>query len=388
MPAVNYLFSTPDGICVETSPKDLCRPLILSLSDTHQALTLQDYFNALEQFLLLEHNDKLIEAVRNLLGKRDVTMDSIGKVDICSEKLGAFYHIAAVCLHVDSASCKLAVSTAFTRSGRLCLERDFHIIQRLRKKTGDHCLPRPFYMGSTRCKSGHEFLIAVSEWLDGFYEWHFSIEPQTGDRRIALWDTYSEKHFVSRSEEQEIFRQMAMILTLCFDPETGSQVCQWHNAAGDFIVRRRQGSISTRLTTVRNYQPIIDDQGYRQGDINLHLLFFFLDMTVRISMDRLDGVGAPVWTHHSLLSPVITGFVQGLDHMGKNGKLAPAKAEEFMTLLRSISLTELDDIFQPLREIYSRENQTDRKLIASNLDTHVKNLYKAIQNTEGMKLCG
>jgi len=380
MPAVNFLFSTPDGICVEASPRDLRRPLILSLSDTHQALTLEDYFNTLKQFLLEEHRDKLLEAASLLLGRPGVTMEAISRIDICSEKLGAFYHIAAVRLHMDGTSCKLAVSTAFTRSGRICLERDFNIIRRLRDRTANHCLPRPFFIGSTRCNtSGHEFLMAVSEWLDGFHEWHFSIEPDTGNRRIALWDTYSEKHFVSPAEEQEIFRQIAMILTLCFDPETGSQVCQWHHAAGDFIVSRLQDRIRTRLTTVRNYQPILDGKGYRQEDVNLHLLFFFLDMTVRISMDRLDGVGEPVWVPRSLLPSVVTGFLHGLDQTEKDGKLGSGTTDEFISLLRSLSLNELHEIFQPLREIYSSENRTDRKLIASNLDTHVKNLYKTIQ---------
>jgi len=380
MPVVKYLFESPEGRVAEASEKDLGRPLILSLEGTHDSLTLRDYFHAIEQFLIKQNPDKLVEALRVNLNDPSLSIDSISEIDLYSVKVGAFYHIAEVNILCKGTSAKFAVSAAFTPSGRKCLENDFRTVSKLRELTAEPCLPRPYFIGTpgtgTWC---HNFRMALWEWLEGFHEWHFSTDRNTGDQRIVLWDSIHGMHFLNSDEEKEIFRQIARILTLCFNTENTDQVCRWHHAAGDFIVNHQGHSIETRLTTVREYHPVLDYQGYTQEDINLHLLFFFLDLTVRISMDRLDGTDTPVWADSTFLTPVIQGFMEGLSIMEDQKRIGPGQAKEFMLLLKSMSVEELRQVFQPLREIYQHENSMDSQLISDNLEDHIKNLYKTLQ---------
>lgn len=384
MPLVKYLFESPEGKIAEVSQKDLRMPLILSLKGTHESLTLQDYFQAIEQFLLKENPEKLTDAIRVTLNDESLSFDAVARIDLCSVKIGAFYHIAEVKVLCEKASVKFALTSAFTPSGRQCLEHDFHTISKLRKLMDEPCLPRPFFMGTPGAAVWrHDFRMALWEWLEEFHEWHFSTDRNSGNQRIALWDSVNGIHFLNHSEEEKIFRQVARILTLCFDPESADQICKWHHAAGDFIVNHQGHHIETRLTTVREYRPVLDYQGYSLEDINLHLIFFFLDLTVRICMDRLDGTDKPVWADSTFLAPVIQGFSDGLSLLEDQGRIGPGQAEAFMLLLKSMSMQELTSIFQPLREIYQDENRMDRDLIATNLEDHIKNLYNLLQNMQG-----
>jgi len=68
----------------------------------------------------------------------------------------------------------------------------------------------------------------------------------------------------------------------------------WHHAAG-ISCKEHWGVVDVRLTTARGYEPLvifIEDQ-----DINpvMALLYFFLDLTVRMRLDRWEGVGEIVW---------------------------------------------------------------------------------------------
>ena len=43
------------------------------------------------------------------------------------------------------------------------------------------------------------------------------------------------------------------------------------------------------------------------------LVIFFIHLSVRMRLDRLDGVGAVAWAPNHCLAPMIDGFFQGLD---------------------------------------------------------------------------
>ena len=381
MPEVKYLFVSPGGTIVEASEKDLCDPLILSLKGTHGTLTLLDYFRALETFLLKENPDRFLSALRMTLDNPSIRMSSIAEIDLYSVKVGAFYHIAEVDVLCHNSCAKFAVSSAFTPIGRQCLRHDFHTVTKLRRQTGQSYLPRPFFIGTPGGNTqGHNFLMVLWEWLEDFHEWHFSKDRETDRNRIVLWDTTHGVHFLQRAEEKEIFRQIAKILTLCFDPESADQVCRWHNAAGDFIVSHDGDELETRLTTVREYHPILEYEGDSLEDINLHLLYFFLDLTVRISMDRLDGTDKPVWADEVFLVPVVQGFMEGLTCLQEQKRIRAEETENFIKLLKSMSHEDLSNVFQPLREKYQDENSLDSSLIAANLEEHIKNLYKTLQS--------
>lgn len=382
MPAIKYFFSSPGSDAIEAGPRDLTRPLKISLSETHSTLTLGDYFHAVTSFLLEEHADKLLRILADIHGTSSISLSSIDKIHLYSEKLGAFYHIASIHIHYAVSITKFAVSTAFTPSGERCLAHDFKTLSRLRTYTGCNCMTRPFFMGRARpknSKADNSFLMVLAEWLEGFHEWHFSHDIKTDEKHIVLWDYTHGARFLQNRSEKKIFRQIANILTVCFNPDNGDQICRWHNAAGDFIIKEEDGTIGTRLTTVRAYHPLMEYENDTADNSTLCLIFFFLDLSVRISMDRLDGVGKPVWAGESFLRPTLQGFLEGLRTMEDKKRLESGAASGILQLLKQMDRQEFKALYRPLLNIYDEEHNMDYTLITSNINGHINGLINTLK---------
>ncbi len=386
MPEIKYLFVSTDGKISVPGPAYLDSPLLLDMENSHSRLTLKDYFKAMETFLFKNHADKFENAVGVMAETdRPVPVGEMENVTLCSVKIGAFYHIARVEATVQGRKIMLALSAAFSSHGAECLMRDFSNIQALQSGPAGRYLPQVFFAG----EAGYDdipsgmgrFVMGLGEWFEDFHEWHFSVNPDTGSRGIVLWDGKTGKHFLKPAQEEELFFQIAQILTLCFDPSTARQVSKWHHAAGDFIVRVRNEHIETRLTTVRVYQPLFD---YGQGDTDelfiMRLLFFFLDLGVRARMDRLDGIGEPVWADDRFIYPVIDGFFEGLKIHEACKEVTGEQTDGFRAFLSAMSCDDLREVFTPLEGLYHGENSLDRKLVALNLEAHAENFYKVLKD--------
>ncbi len=386
MPEIKYLFVSTDGKISVPGPAYLDSPLLLDMENSHSRLTLKDYFKAMETFLFKNHADKFENAVGVMAETdRPVPVGEMENVTLCSVKIGAFYHIARVEATVQGRKIMLALSAAFSSHGAECLMRDFSNIQALQSGPAGRYLPQVFFAG----EAGYDdipsgmgrFVMGLGEWFEDFHEWHFSVNPDTGSRGIVLWDGKTGKHFLKPAQEEELFFQIALILTLCFDPSTARQVSKWHHAAGDFIVRVRNEHIETRLTTVRVYQPLFD---YGQGDTDelfiMRLLFFFLDLGVRARMDRLDGIGEPVWADDRFIYPVIDGFFEGLKIHEACKEVTGEQTDGFRAFLSAMSCDDLREVFTPLEGLYHGENSLDRKLVALNLEAHAENFYKVLKD--------
>jgi hypothetical protein len=109
--------------------------------------------------------------------------------------------------------------------------------------------------------------------------------------------------------------QATMILTACYDPITSFQIFPWHHAAGDFVVRLEEKGVTVRLITVRDYVPLVDWAAEPDDERSLldALVVFFLHLSIRMRLDRLDGVKEVAWASDRCLAPIIDGFFMGLD---------------------------------------------------------------------------
>ncbi len=370
-----YLFSCEGGTILATR-EHLDKPLITSLSSTHGALTLRDCFGMVAQFVD-ECESSFMEALSTTCNIHSQSLDRAGKITITSEKLGAFYHIFSVRIHLDGFETRFAVSLAFSARGRTCLERDFEMVARLREQAGDDLFPRPFFIHSMpHRETGTNFVLALSQWLDGYYEWHLSRDPRNGRLKIIVWDTDRQYFFLPKEAENALFRQMSRTLTLCHNPFTGDQVRLWHHAAGDFIVRYTKHSIETRLTTVREYGPLFDiTEDGRTPELNS--LCFLLDMAARMRLDRIDGTGEPVWLHKKVLPQVFAGFRQGCAVMARRGRIPSDTADRVITLVKEFSHNELLAVYEALAPALMSCSNGDQAIISSNLPRHVDELKAA-----------
>jgi hypothetical protein len=220
--------------------------------------------------------------------------------------------------------------------------------------------------------------MSVSEWLEGYHEWDLT-EDQGGKQAVLVWDMEEGNRTASVEEGRSIFREASKILTLYYDPKTYRQIYPWHHAAGDFVVKSTGSAVEVKLTTARNYVPLISFP--RKADTNrvTALVAFLLNMAVQMRLDRIGGVGEPVWAKEEFVSPCLVGFFEALQTMKAEGRCDWGEGPDLPTLLKNFSIEELQRLHAPLMESYGEEKPEDFKVIEKNLEGHIATLWRALK---------
>jgi hypothetical protein len=361
-----YLFSSPDGD-LPLLEEDLDRPFLMAPGKVHPFLTLGDYFQGVEELLL---DGVTLEAC--LPGE---FAGCPSEIKIRSEKHGAFYHIASADLFSGERLKRICVTTALTERGRNCLAREFSLLLSLGKTTRPVHMPRVYGIKEIERRVGAEtetFTICLSEWLEDYHEWHLtSGEGSEGGGRLCIWDLKRGIRYASERERYEIFRQAARILTSCYDANTLEQISAWHHAAGDFVVRRCNGVVDLKLTTVRGYEPLEIFSGKAANiPYPMGIVFFFLDTALRIRLDKENGTGKVLWAEEYSTQATVEGFFDALT--GGN-------PQNLLSLLRSFDEKELLNLYHPLRRSYERDDPEDLSTIDGQLPVHVMELCACLK---------
>lgn len=377
---IEYLMSDAGGD-ISLRDDDLRQPFLVGPARQHSFLTLGNYFSTIRNFILKEDAAQLLE-VLGRMRQTTVRRADLARLCLRSEKHGAFYHIASLEIMIDHQPFKLAVTTAVHAAARNCLRREFNLMSLLAGKASTHDLPDVYFYGEQTWQQGESketFSLMVGEWLDDYHEWHYSLNLQNRKPGICLWDNQAGNHFLTAAEGGELIRQAAGILSRTYDTLSGRQIWPWHHAAGDFIVRCKRGTIDVKLITVRGY----DFQDFlATGDIppQAGLIFFFLHLSIRLRLDRWDGVGELVWMNQPLVRPIIAGFLDGLMARETNGACRGGAATEFLALLQTFTEHELHDLCQPLLHFYRHENGAELAVITANLKEHLGQLHRTIRH--------
>jgi len=362
---------------IELSEKDLRQPFLLSPSEEHPFLTLADYFGSLQKFITQE-NGRVLHFVLDGTQSRE----DIDKIIIRSEKHGAFYHIASVSLTGTGWDKKFAVTTALSEPARLSLAEEIGILHELSDIAADF-IPAIYCHDTVKweTESGtEEFLMVLGEWLNGYHEWHASEVPGKGEYKIQLWDYENGYRFLDEEETFALLRQAAYILTYYYDQASYRQIYPWHHGAGDFIAKCESGKTAVKLITARQYEPLVDFDQYEDADNLVAAIHFLLNLTLRMRLDRLDGVGEPVWLAANAVRAAIAGFFAALAASQKNDRLKVGSAEDFLAIMQSFTAPEILEMYASLLEIYADEDQDDFNLIREKIGAHSENLQQELQN--------
>lgn len=373
----HFLFSSRDGD-VLPAREDLDQPLLLAPSAAHPFLKLKDYFQAARAFLLeKDHQQALLKAVRNQMNNHRVREGDIRNIVIRSEKQGALYHVASVEVDWAGISGKFSLVSAVSERGRDALDREWNALVLLNDRHPSCGLPGVHFRGDRPVfRDGQEetFSFLLEEWLEGCHEWHI-FRDGAGTQRLCIWDQERGYYFGNEEVFFQLFRQAARTLTVLYDPETGCQVRPWHHAAGDFVIRSDQErKTCVRLTTARGYEPLLTLPGQGPENQQANLLYFFLDMALRMRLDRFDGVGEVAWIEGNILNAVMAGFLEGIEASAHEGRCNKTASQDFLRLLRAFSPEELLTAFQPLLEIYRHGAEDEFMIIAEHLSVHVEQL--------------
>jgi hypothetical protein len=377
---VKFLFSAPKGD-IPAGPDDLVKPFKITPSENHPFLTLGDYFKSLKSFILKDNGIALSHVVGKRLGE-DIDITRINRMLIRSEKHGVLYHLASIEIFTGNQSYKLAVSTAVSEKGKSWLAHEYDMLNFLDRTFNLPYLPKPYFKGDVKRPVGiykETLSMFVAQWFEGYHEWHFSLDESEQKHKIRIWDQECGHRFASQAETFEIFRQASKILTLFYDTENFSEVFPWHHAAGDFVVRCRNGVIDVKLTTARNYKSCMVFES--QSGINpmVAIIWFFLNMTIKMRLDKVDGVGEMVWAGHYCVEAATMGFFEALHIMEGKGRYHLGKVIDLLLLLKAFSREELGRLFFSVLDFYGQEDPADFSLIKTNLESHVNRLCRVLQ---------
>jgi len=371
-----FLLSDQHGD-ITLSAEDIEQPFLINPSEKHPFLTLADYYGALQKFITQDDG----HALQSVLKEHDTFAD-ISEIIIRSEKHGAFYHIASVEIVGPGENSKFAVTTALSESARTSLDEEYFILQQLAEINSEF-IPKNYGKESVKWETdsgSEEFLMVLGEWLDGYHEWHASDDPESGDRKIHLWDYTNGYRFLTDAESYELLRQVACILTFYYDQVSFCQIYPWHHGAGDFVAKAETaGAISVKLITARQYEPLVQFDQAEEADQLVATIHFLLNLTLRIRLDRLDGVGEPAWLDEFSVDAAVAGFFAGLAATKKNDRLAIWPVGEFLEIMQSFDSQEIFDMYESLLEIYVEEDQDDFRLIQKKLADHAAELHKILQ---------
>lgn len=377
---IKYFFSAPKKD-IPVGAEDFQRPFLISARERHSFLTLGDYFKAIKDFVLRDHGRSLIAVLCKHL-KSDIGIGSVSEMLIRTEKHGALYHLASVEVFCRGRSMKMCVSTAVSDNRKAWLSHEFELLKFLNSKFALSYLPVPYFEGDVKIRSdyGNESLsMFLTEWFENYHEWHLLIDGKGKKKEVCVWDLKNGHWLASKDQGFEIFRQASKILTLYYDIRDFSQIYPWHHAAGDFVVRNEKGIIDVKLTTARKYEPIMLFSSKDSLDPMVALTYFFLNLSIRMRLDRSDGAGVRAWADGFSMRALIQGFFEGLRIMEAGGSYGLGQVGDLPSLFKGFDQDELAGLFCPLLDVYGKEDLGDFSVIKANLGSHMKELYEAIQ---------
>ena len=377
---IKYSFSSPDGeIPVGKTERDL--PFKISPWEEHPFLTVGEYFDVLSRIITRNEGDQgLLYAINEKMGT-NLKRDEISEILIRSEKHGALYHIASLHVFSKRGPFTFSMSSALSENGRDLLFKEFEILTSLEGLFHLPYLPRPFMFDEMEYQApeGRSLLaVLLAEWFEDFHEWHLSVGKDMRPR-VCIWDVNWGHRFATEREAFEIIKQASKILTLYYNVHTFEQIYPWHHAAGDFIVGSRRGTILVKLTTARGYRPLPLFLAEEDVDPITAVVYFFLDMCIKMRLDKLDGVGSPLLAGDFFVKAATDGFMEAIRTKEEMGSFGIIPLDELLSLLRSFTPKELLKLYDLLIVMYSEEDAADFRIIKSGLEGHISLVHKALQ---------
>jgi hypothetical protein len=280
-----------------------------------------DYFLAVRAFI--EGSGQDARALAGMGGNPSTAQT----VRIFLAKHGEYYHPARVETEIDGALCRWVVNVAVSAAGRSLLFREYALLQRLTREFAASYVPEAYAAAEVDAGRGRVLAMFLGQWFHGFHEFHATRDTPGGGQALVLWDPEGGPILLDDAQARAVYRQVALILTHYFHLATFEAIGAWHHAAGDFVVRLKEGRPEVRLITVREYRPLFrsrPESGDPSSTVQALLepvLIFLLNLSIRTRLDRLDGTGDLAWSDPLAVEATVTGVLDGLAEKAPPGEL-------------------------------------------------------------------
>jgi hypothetical protein len=339
------------------------------------AVTYGDFFTAVQHYLSQDDMAPVERAAVALTGGR-VSLTDIDGIAIHLVKHGAFYHPAYGILTVKGRSHSFVVNVAVSRAGRKVIDREYRNLVGLNAELDAPFWPSVFGIGRGNDLQGRRIPMFLGQWLDEFYEFHLTGEAPHRCS-VTVWDTVKGHCMLDFDQVASCLEQAAVILAYAYNPVTFESIRHWHHAAGDFVIAMDGEAIELRLITVRTYAPMIDDPEPDVSSMLEALLLLLVEMSLKLRLDRLDGVGPMVCHHQDVVPAICRGFFKGLQ-MGAPMRGLP---EDFHVAVKEYAaLHDTDQLLAVAEGLIAKAafNPEERHLIQTILGGHISGLAAAL----------
>ena len=376
---ITYLFASPQGD-VRLNQEMLERPFLLEPFQSHPFMLLEDYFVAIKDFLLQKNGALLIGILSRIWG-RQVALSDIETILIRYEKYGALYQIGSVEIIGAHDKSKFGTSMALTPNAKAQMALEYEIIEELNKGLDIRYLPE-IYLKTVIRVERHDIIeavvISLFEWFEGHHEWHVK-KDDDGRERIVIWDLQNGYRFATDKQAYDIIQQASKILTLYYNIQTCNQIFPWHHGSGDFVVKFGEDKVGVRLITVRGYGPLVLHDAHEFVDPLKALVLFFLSLTIKMRMDKDEGMGGPVWADSITPLPVIDGLLEGLRIQEAKGMCPPNGESIVRQVLKDMDMDEIKTMLYSQLNSYKKIDPVDSEVITEYLDRHAEEVFQAIK---------
>lgn len=321
---IHYSVASPAGDLRVTADD-----LKLPLEGCELQTTYGVYFSAIEAALQSD-----VGRMTRIVATYHCRGEAPAAVHVRAEKHGVLYHPASLeATWADGTAARFALHVAMTQKGRTALRHEAAILEHMHSVFDHGLIPTCLH-----CMDRGEMTFVLEPWFSGFHEFHVD---QTGG--YVLWDHDLGVRPISVDQSQRVFFQAARILTLYLDARDGACIRPWSHAAGDFVVAMDDHGVRVRLSTVRGYAPFDEDNPLTA------LFTFFLDLALRIRLDRINGTGQWVWLGTMALEKAVQGFYAAVAERGTED----TPLDTLCKVLPAFSSRELLEQHAPVLDFFS-----------------------------------
>jgi len=341
------------------------------------------YFNAVRAFFENRGLEILSRAVALHL-QQTVRPEDIREIRIRLEKHGEFYHPARIEVPVGQRSIFFVLNVAVSETGIRAINQEYRNINRLNDGFPLSALPQVYGFGQVATAGNRKLPMFLGQWFEGYNEFHISRDRSDNSEKIIVWGDAGKRFFLSTEQEACVYRQAARILAYYYNVATFEQIFAWHHAAGDFIVRIENAVVDLKLITVRRYAPLIQnlnhpETGAKGPEMILQaLLLFFLGLSIRMRLDRLDGVGDVAWADCQAVPATLEGFFEGLALKPQIPELPDAIDQCFGYCLSLCSQQDLFELTAAVADEFSPRS-AETPIIKQHLEEHAESLHRSIE---------
>jgi len=341
------------------------------------------YFNAVRAFFENRGLEILSRAVALHL-QQTVRPEDIREIRIRLEKHGEFYHPARIEVPVGQRSIFFVLNVAVSETGIRAINQEYRNINRLNDGFPLSALPQVYGFGQVATAGNRKLPMFLGQWFEGYNEFHISRDRSDNSEKIIVWGDAGKRFFLSTEQEACVYRQAARILAYYYNVATFEQIFAWHHAAGDFIVRIENAVVDLKLITVRRYAPLIQnlnhpETGVKGPEMILQaLLLFFLGLSIRMRLDRLDGVGDVAWADCQAVPATLEGFFEGLALKPQIPELPDAIDQCFGYCLSLCSQQDLFELTAAVADEFSPRS-AETPIVKQHLEEHAESLHRSIE---------